>query len=88
MLYIYVHINVCILILQHYTFWKKEIPTNDEELKKFQSILVNLDVPIRLYKEAYDVTGYESITKFISIQLVITILLSRQSTPKKRRLDE
>ena len=48
------------------------IPTSDEELRKFQSISVNLDVPIRLYKEPYDkqdMTGYESITKFICIQL-------------------
>ena len=49
--------------LQHYTFWKKEVPIEEEELKKFQLTLVNLDVPIRLYKEAYekhDVTGYEN----------------------------
>ena len=50
----------CLHILQHYTFWKKEIPSDDDELRKFQTILVNLYVSNRLYKEAYekqDVTG-------------------------------
>ena len=38
----------------------KEVPSDDEELRKFQSTLVNLDVSIRLYKEAFekqDLTG-------------------------------
>ena len=38
--------------LQHYTLWKKEVPEDEEELRKFRTALLNLDVSMRLYKEA------------------------------------